>query len=442
MSDHLSWLATQLDEWVAQRLLSREQALAIRKHYPEPKAATPWGMIIFTGIGAVVIGLGVILLFAYNWDEMPKAAKLAVVFGALAAAHTAGIALFRGAGWRRALGDTACLLGTMLFGAGIWLIAQIYHIDEHYPNAFLVWCLGALAMAWVMPSAMQGMLAAVLATIWVCCEARDFQHAFTWAPPLIMLALGALAWRLRSRVLLFFTLGSMMIAAAAVTNTLDCYVLLLLLTTAAGCIAISLLAPAYGWFAASAPVWAFVGWCVFLVCAYILSFADLYSEVFHMYSRTIYVGTLACTLYTWIPFGLALGLWGLVAWVRAARGQPRAPDEHSLELVLVPVAVVACQYVMLRKTGMLPVMSAGVFNLVLLALALAWMVRGCRSALLHRTIMGSVILAALVAGRYFDLFESLAARGLAFVLVGGVLVAEGILFMRARRRMRTTEVAS
>ena len=439
MSDHLRWLAIQIEEWVAQGLLSREQALAIRRRYPEPKAATPWGMIIFTGIGAVVIGLGVILLFAYNWADMPKAAKLAVVIGALAAAHTAGIVLFRTGNWRRALGDTLCLLGTMLFGAGIWLIAQIYHIDEHYPNAFLIWCLGALAMAWVMPSAMQGMLAAVLAAIWVCCEASDFQHAFTWAPPLIMLALGALAWRLRSRVLLFFTLGSLMVAAAAITNTLDCYVLLFLLTTAAGCIALGALATEYDVFAESAPVWAFVGWGVFLVCTYLLSCADLY---FNMFGKTTYVGTLACTLYTWVPFALTLGLWGMLAWTRATRGRPRAPDEHSLELVLVPVAVSACQYVMLRRTGMLPAMSAGVFNLVLLALALAWMARGCRSALLHRTIMGSVILAALVAGRYFDLFESMAARGLAFVLVGGILFAEGIVFMRARRRMRTTEVAS
>jgi len=438
MSDHLRWLATQLEEWVVQGLLSREQALAIRRHYPEPKAALPWGMIIFTGIGAVVIGLGVILLFAYNWAAMPKAVKLAVVVGALAAAHTAGIVLFCGAGWRRAVGDTLGLLGTMLFGAGICLVAQIYHIDEHYPNAFLVWCLGALALAWVMPSVMQGMLAAVLAAIWVCCEAADFQHALTWAPPLIMLALGTLAWRLRSRVLLFFTLGSLMVAAAAITHTLDCYVLLLLLTIAAGCIAVSVLAPARGWFVESVPVWGFIGWGVFLVCAYILSFEGVCQDIFR---RSAYTATLACTLYTWIPFMLTLGLWGLVAWVHTARARPRAPDEHALELVLVPVAVIACQYVMLRS-NMPPMMAAGVFNLVLLALALAWMVRGCRYALLHRTIMGSAILAALVAGRYFDLFESMALRGLAFVLVGGVLCAEGILFMRARRNRCTTEVAS
>ena len=40
------------------------------------------------------------------------------------------------------------MLGTLFFGAGIWLVAQIYHIDEHFPNGFLIWGLGALALAW------------------------------------------------------------------------------------------------------------------------------------------------------------------------------------------------------------------------------------------------------------------------------------------------------
>lgn len=134
MNKHIQWLVGQLEMWVQQGLVSREQAAAIRRLYPAQKASLPWGMLIFTGIGAVIVGLGVILLFAYNWQAMPKAAKLAVVFLSLAGAHGSGIALSRCTDWRRQLGDTLCLLGTMLFGAGIWLVAQIYHIDEHYPN--------------------------------------------------------------------------------------------------------------------------------------------------------------------------------------------------------------------------------------------------------------------------------------------------------------------
>ena len=101
---------------------------------------------------AVVAGLGVILLFAYNWHAIPKFGKLGLVFGALVAAHAAGLWLFQRADWRKQLGEALSLLGTMLFGAGIWLVAQMYHIDEHYPNGFLLWAAGAVALAWTMPN--------------------------------------------------------------------------------------------------------------------------------------------------------------------------------------------------------------------------------------------------------------------------------------------------
>jgi len=54
-----------------------------------------------------------------------------VVLGSGAWGTAIALTLFRrGGDWRRQLGEVACLLGTMLFGAGIWLVAQIYHIEE------------------------------------------------------------------------------------------------------------------------------------------------------------------------------------------------------------------------------------------------------------------------------------------------------------------------
>jgi uncharacterized membrane protein len=56
-------------------------------------------------------------------------------------------------------------------------------------------------------------------------------------------------------------------------------------------------------------------------------------------------------------------------------------------------------------------------------------------------VLGSLLFTALAIARYFDLFDSLLVRGLVFLVVGGVLFAEGILFMRARRRARMQEVS-
>ena len=87
-------------------------------------------------------------------------------------------------------------------------------------------------------------------------------------------------------------------------------------------------------------------------------------------------------------------------------------------------------------------LAAGCFNLAFLALSAAWMGRGCRGALVQPTVLGSLMFAALAIARYFDLFESLLVRGLVFLVVGGVLFGEGILFLRARRRARMPEPAT
>ena len=85
---------------------------------------------------------------------------------------------------------------------------------------------------------------------------------------------------------------------------------------------------------------------------------------------------------------------------------------------------------------------AGLFSFTFLTLAAAWMARGCREGLLGSTILGSLLLIALVAARYFDLFDNLVARGVAFVVVGGVLFTEGIFYRRARERARAPEVST
>ena len=84
MEKHIIWLLAEIDRWKADGLVSAEQADRIRARYGRPDAAAagpqgsiPWGLIVFASAGAIVIGLGVILLFAYNWDEIPKPGKLA-----------------------------------------------------------------------------------------------------------------------------------------------------------------------------------------------------------------------------------------------------------------------------------------------------------------------------------------------------------------------------
>lgn len=440
MNKHVRWLHDQLPAWVTQGVVSRAQADAIRALYPEPKAALPWGMIIFSGIGAVVIGLGIILLLAYNWHAIPKFGKLGLIFGALSAAHITGQWLFRHTDWRRQLGESFSLLGTMLFGAGIWLIAQVYHIDEHYPNGFLFWAIGALALARTMPSVAQGIAAALLLTIWGCTECFGFQTPIHWAPLLLAITVGGLAYKERSRLLLIVTLaGFYFILLTNAGHAHHNLAFPAALQVSALLLALGILSQQSRVFPESAQALKFFGWAGFLVVVFILSFADASDDLLRWHRELASLKRwFLLAGYGWLPFILSLAAW---IWIAARVSQKRAEsEEQPVERWLVPLTATLCQVLAValpltewRMIQDSQVFIAGVINLIFLAIAAMWMSRGCREGDLKSVILGSVLLVALVFARYFDLFESLAARGLVFLFVGGALFAEGFFYRRTRQ---------
>jgi uncharacterized membrane protein len=444
MSDRIRWLWEESKGWVAKGVISQDQAERIRSFYPEPKASLPWGTIIFSGIGAAIAGLGVILLLAYNWHAIPKGGKLAIILGGMACLHAGGIWLWqKGERWRQA-GEALCLLGSMLFGAGIWLVAQVYNIQEHFPTGFLIWGLGALALAWAMPSLAQALLAVVVLCIWGASEGWGFDSAMHGAPFLILVSLGALAWRLGSRLLIFFVLTAFTITLCAnIAAVKDDLLVRLLLQFGALFVAVAVLSSRQGWFGAGASAWEFFGWLGFLSCTYLLTFPNIMEHVLG-WPETGETGLNFVRLaYNWAPCILGLGAWLTVGWLSGSgageAGRPAGQAKHP-EYWLLPLTVLLCQVLALAHLSGHDWKITGVFNLIFLAVAAAWMGRGCLEGRFRPTLLGSLLLVALVVARYFDLFESLAARGAVFLAVGGLLIAEGILFRRSRQRRQNGEV--
>ena len=215
-------MSQELKSWVAEGLLTPEQEQNIRARYEQTPLARSWGMILFSSIGAVGIGLGLILLFAYNWDAIPKIVKLLLIYGAVIMAHAIGIRLYTRSKKFRAIGEACCVLGTMFFGAAIWLVAQIYHIQEHFPNGLLLWSIGALLMTWAMPSVVHGLLSAVLITLWCGFEAAEFETATHMAPLLILVGVALPAWRMRSQVMMGAALSAFLVCLGFIVTTV-CY---------------------------------------------------------------------------------------------------------------------------------------------------------------------------------------------------------------------------
>ena len=77
----------------------------------------------------------------------------------------------------------------------------------------------------------------------------------------------------------------------------------------------------------------------------------------------------------------------------------------------MPLMPIFLYYCSLSITKYLEWPAIAVFNLVFLAHAAMLMAKGCMNAVLGQTIIGSLLLIALVIARFTDLFNSLAVRG-------------------------------
>ncbi|MBW1792477.1 MAG: DUF2157 domain-containing protein, partial [Deltaproteobacteria bacterium] len=79
--------------------------------------------------------------------------------------------------------------GGLFYGASIMLIAQIYHIGEHYPDGIFWWAMGVLPVAALLESVLIMMLAMGLAFTWFFVES-----SLNFYPTLFPVFLVALVW--------------------------------------------------------------------------------------------------------------------------------------------------------------------------------------------------------------------------------------------------------
>jgi uncharacterized membrane protein len=425
VSKHLEWLTQEVARWRAERLVDDALAGRILARYATP-AERNWGRIIFSAIGAVLVGLGVILFFAYNWQDLPKAAKLALVIGALALAHGSALWIARRPDANRGLVEGLHVLGTMLFGAGIWLVAQIYHIDEHYPNAFLVWSAGALVMAWAMPSIVQALLALFLVAFWAGVEAFEFNMPVHSAPLAVVLGVLPLAWWRRSTALLFFGLAVLFLVTAFAAAGISVKPLLALLyVMAAAALIAGAAAPGTRFPAARGPLHA-VGFMVILGCSYLLSFKELGGML-----RKVDFSNPGIALYFSVA-GAALA----VAMVMLARARAAQFDRYALWqlgiLVLGLAVVLASVFLPFGKGAAWPV--ALFFNVIVLGFSVLLILEGSERLRPKLVAVGCLLFAMVAIGRYADLFTSLLVRSAVFVALGVALFLVGNFYSRSRRR--------
>lgn len=427
MDNHKPWLRAEIAQWLREGLISDEQARRLYERYPDTavmRHERPRARSVFASLGAMMLGLGIILLMAYNWEAMHRYSKLAVIFGGFALSHLAALALRS----QPRLSQALHLLGTMIFGAALWLIAQIYHIDRHYPDAFMFWSLAALLMAWLLPSVGQAMLAVLLISCWTLSEVVDFERLHLQGSVLLLLGVLPLAHILRSPILLRLVLAALPLCFLLSAWRVDADAVLFYgLLLGAVYLSAERLAPRLSWSQSVTPLYQ-SGMALWWGGLLLLSFGELAvrsSQLSAMAQLPLaqgFTATLALLLFA--AGGLALF---------DQRLRPRRPQQW-LEFVLLWLPLFAL--FASRVATPMPGLLEAVANLALLSYALLFIYRGSEEIRPGCLAAGSILLAVLTLLRFNDLFHSLLARASVFLLLGVLLLLAGLRYSRQQERRK------
>ncbi|WP_299259943.1 DUF2157 domain-containing protein [uncultured Aquimarina sp.] len=142
----------ELKELVRDQVISSEISDKISLYYDEKQAAKPNRLFTIFGVfGALLVGSGIILMLAHNWDDFSRMTKTMLAFIPLLIGQcVVGFSILKNKSgtWKEAS-------GTFLFfaiGASISLVSQIYNISGDLGSFLRTWIILCLPLIYLLRS--------------------------------------------------------------------------------------------------------------------------------------------------------------------------------------------------------------------------------------------------------------------------------------------------
>ncbi len=163
-------LLKELPELVNANIITAETARQIEIYFSTKKENAPNRFTVILGIlGALLAGLGIVLVVAHNWDELNRLIKtifsfLPLIIGQVLCIYTL-LKQNKNVVWQECS-------ATILFFAiisSISLISQVYHIDGKLSDFLLTCMLLSAPLIYIMPSSVVALLY-IAGSTWYACD--------------------------------------------------------------------------------------------------------------------------------------------------------------------------------------------------------------------------------------------------------------------------------
>lgn len=413
----VAWLYAQLPELVDKGIITPESAERLKNHYGPVTAnsGTRTFLLVFGVIGTLLVGLGIILILAHNWEQLTKLNRLMIAVGLLFIAQiAAGCVLWYKQDslvWR----ETTATLVMLMLGCSMALVGQTYHLAEDTDAFLRTWMLLSLPLMYLMNSTSIAVLYTMGVTIWAAGGYADISSQWS----LVLFGLGLpyyrnmlrhnrfsnatviLSWVLT--ICFYFCFEAAFSHIIGHLGTLI-YCSLFSLTYLSGVL----------WFRDQEGRMPFkpIGLAGSIFLTFFLTFNAAWSH--------LGVNKVLAVSYLLAAMLLAL----VIACTIRVRNNWRV-WQFSLIPCVVGVAYLVHYF---DSSG---IGATIILNAYMLGLSISMIAAGVREQRLGKLNLGMFMLAALIIARFFDIDVSFIVRGMLFVLIGiGFLLANVVLVRR------------
>lgn len=390
-----NWLNDESKTWETNGIISGEQRKAILSQYtPDEKQQQNKLITVLAVLGSILVGLGVILFFASNWQVIPKEGKLTLIFTVLIAAYIIGYWI----GFEKKnypiVGRAIIFLGSIFFGAAIFLIAQIYHISGHYPNIFLFWAIGIFPIAYLLKTKPTLFLALAVIITWFGLE------TYSWIYPLDYYDVAHLYFPF-----IFLLLGITIYQLGWLHKKIE------ILKHFSG-------------------IYQGIGLLIGLSMVYYLTFKEIFYTPSVGKTQTIqYINMIS---YEYIVAYIALLITSVIILFLRIRNRSEISPYETAAILFLFLMDVALYFIPITDSGwIIPIIINIIFALLIIGVIILGYIY--RKAFMIN--IGLVFFVLDVVSRYFDFFWKLLDRSIFFIIGGITLIAGSIILERTRRKM-------
>ena len=433
----VKWLYDQLPRLIEAEVIDEKTANSLRGYYgpvSEPLAG-PALVRTFAVVGSLLIGLGIILLFGYNWDSIPKVGKTILAFAPLAIVSSLGAFVLLHRSDSRTWQESVALAIALASAACIGLVSQIYQIDGSLREFYLSWLWLVLPLLPVFRSNSIFLLLSLVTIFWMPLLGRNpkvFEVlSFIAISGSCLLFLRSKMKELANEVLFFAysisaCVGLFSLFGGTLTYFWPVWASLYFSTI-------------YLWasredrffFAGKYRITGYVARAGFLIVCLIASFDDSWKLLGRI--DPIEVAS------DWFVTVLALGL--LATYSALLYERIRKTDWLRVIWSTTPIVILVGSLLPFAWAE-LSALSPIIVNLCLLVLGIYLIMMGYRHTRISRLNQGLLIIVIVAIVRFFDSDLSMLYRGIGFVSIGVAFLVSNILLLNRSRVHSSPPAAS